>query len=114
MQKIQVWFIFLGVNVTGATHGDVEIYIIPAFIISLTTFLIQRSVQQALSLMGQQPLSLMVRLIRLKGPRQKRLCTPWWRHWGKGDNSSQTVRGVKSVYGVMLKFWPNDVTFLVP
>ena len=44
----------MGVNVTGTAHGDVEIWITPAFIISLTTFLIQRGVQWALSLMGQQ------------------------------------------------------------
>ena len=49
---------------TGAAHGDVEIYITLAFIISLTTFHIQRGV--ALSLMGQQPLSLMVRVIKLQ------------------------------------------------
>ena len=111
----------LGVNVTGAAHGAVEIYITPAFIISLTTFLIQRGV--ALSLMGQQPLSLMVRVIKLQWPRLKRSSsktsvgyTPSWRHWCKGGNSSHTeaVWEMKSVYGVMLKFWPNDVTFLVP
>ena len=50
-----------------------------------------------------------------KGPRQKRLYTPSWRHWCKGGNSSQTeaVWRMKSVYGVMLKFWPNNVSFLV-
>ena len=30
---------------TGAAHGDVDIWITPAFIISLTTFLFERGVQ---------------------------------------------------------------------
>ena len=41
--------------------------------------------------MGQQPLSLMVRVVSdqgWKGSRQKRLYTPSWRHWCKGGNSS--------------------------
>ena len=75
---------FWGSNVTGAAHGDVEIWITPAFIISLTTFLVQRCVQWALSLMGQQTWGLMVRVIRLqkpgnqgwKGPRQKTSVSP--------------------------------------
>ena len=42
----------LWVNVTGAAHGDVDIWIKPTLIISLTTFLFERGVQWALCLMG--------------------------------------------------------------